>query len=61
MTTATEYRLCSCCKKYKAYKSGLCWGCHNEVANIEREFSHFGDEDIGHGRVQQERIEKDWK
>lgn len=63
MTTTTEHKLCRSCGNYKAYRDGLCWGCHNAVENIEREFKHFGDdaEDIGYGKVQQARDESRWK
>lgn len=55
--------LCHACGQFHVFRDELCLECHNEVERIGREFSHFGDdaEDIGHGRLQQERIEKDWK
>ena len=63
MTTTTDLKFCCACGKYRAYRDGLCWGCHNAVENIEREFKHFGDdaEDIGYGKVQQARAESRWK
>lgn len=63
MTTTTEFKTCRACGKYKAYKNGLCWGCHAEYERHEKDFSAFGDdaEDIGYGKVQQSRAEKDWK
>lgn len=56
------FKFCECCGKYKAYRRGLCWGCHNEAEHREREFNHFGDdyEDIEYGKVQQARAEKGW-
>lgn len=61
MTTTTDIKFCCACGNYKAYRDGLCWGCHNAVENIEREFKHFGDdaEDIGYGKVQQARAERE--
>lgn len=63
MTNATDLVSCRRCGNYKAYREGLCWGCHNAVKNIEREFKHFGDdaEDIGYGKVQQARAETNWR
>lgn len=68
MTTTTDLKSCCACGNYKEYRDGLCWGCHNAVENIEREFKHFGDdaehfgddaEDIGYGKVQQARAERE--
>jgi len=60
MTTTTETKFCCACGKYKAYLEGMCWGCHAEYKRHEKDFSAFGDaaEDIGYGKVQQDRAER---
>ncbi len=56
---------CEACEEYHVYRNGLCWRCENEYRKHELDFmkSDFADtaEDIGYGKVQQDRIEKDWK
>ena len=39
MTTTIEHKLCRCCDKYKAYRDGMCLGCHAEVKRLQREFN----------------------
>ena len=39
MTAATDNQAARCvaCGKYKAYRQGLCWGCHNAVERFASE------------------------
>jgi hypothetical protein len=66
---------CHGCGEYKGYddESGLCWRCHKDAerqlaAEAEERRQEFllsqhdaAAEDIGYGKVQQARAEREWK
>ena len=60
MTTTTDLKFCCACGKYRAYRDGMCWGCHAEYRRHESDFADTA-EDIGHGKVQQARAEHELK
>ena len=39
MTTTTNLKFCCACGKYKAYRDGMCWGCHAEYRRHESDFA----------------------
>ena len=60
MTTTTDLKFCCACGKYRAYRDGMCWGCHAEYRRNESDFADTA-EDRGYGKVQQARDESRWK
>ena len=66
---------CRDCGEYRVFDddTGLCWRCHKDeqqklaAENEERRQEFLAaqkasrDEDIGYSKVQQARIERDWK